>query len=216
MIRAKMRSYKLFSKQIDFNFSFEFYNHHHHHHHPNYSIKNHQIKEKSNPKFKNNLRWSIAKKLQMIPILSHESKIEKHQSRIRGPPVAEVPFSASLSLHLLSSRQEVVPLSPRRASRIYPAWLRTPHRSPNNARFVSVRSAFYPGRVFFESALPLFFFFYPSSPDGSMLSPLPLFLRHAVIDGITVVARFPFHSLLRCKTFCNYIPSVIRVHNVKN
>lgn len=95
------------------------------------------------------------------------------------PPVAEVPFSASLSLHLLSSRQEVVPLSPRRASRIYPAWLRTPHRRPNNARFVSVRSAFYPGRVFFESVLPAcrfpFFIFFTPLPQSLMALPLLFF-----------------------------------------
>lgn len=102
------------------------------------------------------------------------------------PPVAEVPFSASLSLHLHSSRQEVVPLSPRRASRIYPAWLRTPHRLPNNARFVSVRSAFYPGRVFFESVLPAcrfpFFFFFTRSLMA-LSSPSPSFFFYATLSS---------------------------------
>ena len=143
--------------------------------------------------------------------------------KFNRPPVAEVPFSASLSLRLLSSRQEVVPLSPRRASRIYPAWLRTPHRRPNNARFVSVRSAFYPGRVFFESLLPAcrfplfflsFFFFFlslfprawwPSSPPFSFFF---FFWRHAVIDGIlpSVVRFFIFNSCC-AKQLQLYFPS---------
>lgn len=142
--------------------------------------------------------------------------------KFNRPPVAEVPFSASLSLRLLSSRQEVVPLSPRRASRIYPAWLRTPHRRPNNARFVSVRSAFYPGRVFFESLLPacrfplfflsFFFFFYPSSPelDGPP-RPSPLVLPPFFFDATLSSTAFyrPLSvfssSILVAQNNCNYI-----------
>lgn len=112
------------------------------------------------------------------------------------PPVAEVPFSASLSLHLHSSRQEVVPLSPRRASRIYPAWLRTPHRLPNNARFVSVRSAFYPGRVFFESVLPAcrfpFFFFFLLGAWWPSPPPLPPFFFTPRCHRRHFTVRCPF------------------------